>query len=87
MIACFTGIVLGTTTGRMGDLQQLPRWRLQLAVSYNTVSAGLKQTHHSTLARLIKYRQVIFFFLLLVLLSVRLKKEQVCESSGFTFTS
>lgn len=31
MIACFTGIVLGTTTGRMGDLQQLPHWRLQLA--------------------------------------------------------
>lgn len=62
MIACFTGIVLGTTTRRMGDLQQLPGWRLQLAISYNTVSAGLKQTHHSTLAGVIKYRQVIFFF-------------------------
>lgn len=33
MIACFTGIVLGTTTRSMGDLQQLPRWRLQLAIS------------------------------------------------------
>lgn len=33
MIACFTGIVLGTTTRSIGDLQQLPHWRFQLAIS------------------------------------------------------
>lgn len=33
MIACFTGIVLGTTTRSMGDLQELPCWRCQLAIS------------------------------------------------------
>lgn len=33
VIACFTGIVLGTTTRSIGDLQQLPHWRFQLAIS------------------------------------------------------
>lgn len=51
---------------------------------YNMVSARLNQTHHSMLAIVI-IQSSDFFFLLLVLHSVRLKKEQVCDNSGFAF--
>lgn len=33
VIACFTQIVLGTTTRSLGDPQQIPLWRFQLAIS------------------------------------------------------
>lgn len=61
MIACFTGIVLGTTTGRMGDLQQLPRWRLQLAISYNTVS-GTETNPPQHTGKAYKIQTSDFFF-------------------------
>lgn len=86
MIACFTQIVLGTTTRSMGDPNRFHIGDFSLLFLYNIVSAGLKQTHHSMLAIVIIQSSDFFFSLLLVLHSVRPKKEQVRENSGFAFT-
>lgn len=62
MIACFTGIVLGTTTREVWvTSNRFQVGDFSLLFPYNTVSAALKQTHHSTLAR-VRIQTSDFFF-------------------------
>ena len=87
VIACFTQIVLETTTRSMGDPQQIPHWRFHLAISVQHCLCWTETNppqHAGSCYNIVKW--FFRFFLLLVLHSVRPKKEQVRENSGFAFT-